>query len=149
LIRQRLSPPPAGTGRRQGIGARTGCSGFTLLEVLVALGILALTMGAVISAAGSYTKNQSYLRDRTLALWAARNVLAEQQLENAWPRVGELKGTLEMGQREWRWVATVTQTEERELRRLDIEVYPLDIEDDTRSLAVLSGFLQQPSGTAP
>lgn len=120
------------------------CAGFTLLEVLVALGVLALTMAAVIKAVGSYTGNQVYLRDRTLAVWVARNVLAEQQLEAAWPGVGELKGTADMGRREWRWLATVTQTEEAELRRLDVEVQLVDVDEDTRPLAVLSGFLWQP-----
>ena len=153
MIRHNYSRAGARSGRRQAIGeplpgirSAAGCCGFTLLEVLVALAVLALTMGAIISAAARYTNNQGYLRDRTLALWAARNVLAEQQLEYAWPRVGELKGTLEMGQREWRWVATVTQTEEKELRRLDVRVQPLDTRDDDRPLAVLSGFLQQPPG---
>ncbi|MDH3900187.1 MAG: type II secretion system minor pseudopilin GspI [Gammaproteobacteria bacterium] len=125
-------------------GARLAVEGFTLLEVLVALGVLALTMGAVIKAVGDYTGNQSYLRDRTLAVWAARNVLAEQQLENAWPGTGEFKGTTDMGKREWRWLVRVTQTEEAELRRLDVEVQPID-SDAEQPLAVLSGFLWQPA----
>ena len=77
---------------------------FGLWEVLVALGVLALTMGAGIKAVGGYTANQSYLRDRTLAVWVARNVLVEQQVQNAWPGVGEFKGTAEMGKQEWRWL---------------------------------------------
>lgn len=124
------------TNRRQ-------VAGFTLLEVLVALAVLALTMGAVIKAVGDYTGNQAYLRDRTLAVWVARNVLAEQQLESAWPGVGEIKGNSDMGGREWSWLATVTQTEEEELRRLDVEVHMID-DDDSEPLAVLSGFLWQP-----
>jgi general secretion pathway protein I len=119
------------------------CSGFTLLEVLVALAVLALTMGAVIKAVGSYTGNQAYLRDKTFATWVARNVMAEQQLQHAWPRVGELKGSTDMGGQEWRWLARVSQTEEAELRRLDVEVR-LGDEDDAEPVAVLSGFLWQP-----
>jgi general secretion pathway protein I len=125
-------------------GARLAAAGFTLLEVLVALGVLALTMGAVIKAVGGYTGNQAYLRDRTLAVWAARNVLAEQQLENAWPGTGEFKGNTDMGKREWRWLVRVTQTEEAELRRLDVEVQAID-SDAEQPLAVLSGFLWQPA----
>ncbi len=123
--------------------SRRPCSGFTLLEVLVALAVLALTLAAVIKAAGDYTGNQAHLRDRTLATWVARNALVQQQLENAWPRVGELKGSVEMAEREWRWLAIVTQTEEEELRRLDVEVRPFD-DDEAEPLAVLSGFLWQP-----
>jgi general secretion pathway protein I len=117
--------------------------GFTLLEVLIALAVLAIAMGAVIKATGDYTGNHAWLRDRTLATWVARNVLVQLQVENAWPGVGERKGTQEMGRREWRWLARVSQTDEAQLRRVDVEVYLLDAEDE-EPVSVLSGFLQQP-----
>ena len=49
-------------------------------------------------------------------MWVARNVLIEHQVRKDWPKVGELKGSSEMGNREWRWLAVVSQTEEQELR---------------------------------
>jgi len=117
--------------------------GFTLLEILVALAVLALAMGAVIKATSSYTGNMSHLRDRTFANWVARNVLNEFQVRKEWPAVGERKGNIEMGQHEWRWVARVSQTDEAELRRLDVEVSSPDADADT-PMTVLSGFLMQP-----
>ena len=122
---------------------RSRVAGFTLLEVLIALAVLALSLGATIKATGDYTNNQSWLRDRTLATWVARNVLVEFQLKGEWPRVGERKGTLEMGSREWRWLARLSQTEEQRLRRLDVEVSPID-DDDAEPVSTLSGFLRQP-----
>jgi general secretion pathway protein I len=110
---------------------------------MVAMTVLALTMGAVIKAVGGYTANQAHLRDRTLAEWVARNVLVEQQVKDAWPSVGELKGTAEMSGREWRWIGTVSQTDEQDLRRLDIRIRPIDAED-SEPIAVLSGFLRRP-----
>jgi general secretion pathway protein I len=118
--------------------------GFTLLEVLIALAVLTIAMGAIIKATADYTGNHIWLRDRTLATWVARNVLVQFQIENAWPAVGERKGTQEMGRREWRWLARVSQTDEAQLRRLDVEVYLLDSEDEA-PVSVLSGFLQQPA----
>jgi general secretion pathway protein I len=123
--------------------SRCGSRGFTLLEILIALAVLALAMGALIRAAGDYTASQSHLRDRTLATWVARDVLAEFQLRGDWPSVGEQKGTREMGNREWRWLARTSQTDEAELRRLDVEVTPADT-DATEPLTTLSGFLMQP-----
>jgi len=123
---------------------RRTAAGFTLLEVLVALAVIALSMGAIIKATGDYTNNQSYLRDRTMALWVARNVLVQFQVEREWPDVGERKGTQEMGNREWRWLAVTSQTDEADLRRLDVEVFPIDSEDDDSPLSVLSGFLVKP-----
>jgi general secretion pathway protein I len=117
--------------------------GFTLLEILVALAVLALSMGAVIKATSDYTASQSHLRDRTMATWVARNVLADYQMRMEWPTIGEKKGTMDMGGREWRWLARTSQTEEKELRRLDVEVRPED-DTDAEPLTTLSGFLIQP-----
>ena len=126
-------------------------TGFTLLEVLIALVVLALSLGAAIRAAGDYTVNQAYLRDRTFAEWVARNQLAAVELEGQWPNIGQQKGDAELplggsqgGGREWRWVMQVTQTPEEDLRRLDIDVYPASAEDDEDPLASLSGFIGKP-----
>ena len=118
--------------------------GFTLLEIMVALAVLALAMGALVKTSSDYTSNQTYLRDRTMTAWVARNVLVQHQLENQWPRVGERKGTLEMGWQEWEWLAKITQTEEEKLRRIDVEVRAIDSEDED-PITVLSGFLKQPN----
>lgn len=118
--------------------------GFTLLEIMVALAVLALAMGALVKTSGDYTSNQTYLRDRTMTNWVARNVLAQHQLENQWPRVGERKGTLEMGWQEWEWLAKISQTDEEKLRRIDVEVRAIDSEDES-PITVLSGFLKQPN----
>jgi len=117
--------------------------GFTLLEIMVALAVLALAMGALIKTASDFTSNQTYLRDRTMTAWVARNVLVQYQLDKQWPRVGEKKGTLKMGWREWEWLADISQTDEEELRRIDVEVRALDSDDDD-PITVLSGFLKQP-----
>jgi general secretion pathway protein I len=129
--------------------------GFTLLEVLVAMVVLALSLGAVIQTAADYTLNQAYLRDRTYAEWVARNQLAttllEGQLEAAWPSIGQQKGEVEfpessseVGGREWRWVMKVSQTPEDDLRRLEIEVFPLNADEEQPPLARLSGFMGKP-----
>jgi len=125
--------------------------GFTLLEVLVALAVLAMSLGAVIQAVGDYTRNQAYLRDRTFAEWVARNQLATVQLSGRWPSVGQQKGEAELPAagtdtrgREWRWVMQVIQTAEADLRRLDIEVLPGDADDKAVPAARLSGFMERP-----
>ncbi len=127
-------------------------AGFTLLEVLIALVVLALSLGAVIQTTGEYTTNQAYLRDRTFAEWVARNQLAAMLLAGEWPSLGQKKGEAELplgdsgeGGRSWRWVVQVVQTPEEDLRRLDIDVYPLDADDKADPLASLSGFIGKPS----
>jgi general secretion pathway protein I len=118
--------------------------GFTLLEILVALTVLAVAMGAIIKAAGDYTGSVSHLRDRTMADWVARDVLNDFQLRKEWPSVGERKGSMEMGKYEWAWRAVFTQTDEAELRRMDVEIRPEGSSADTDPVTTLSGFLEKP-----
>ena len=54
--------------------------GFTLIEVLVALAIVAVTLGAGIKAAGSLTDNTARLADVTAAQWCADNELTALKL---------------------------------------------------------------------
>lgn len=50
---------------------------FTLIEVLVALVIIVVAFTSVYFASTQVTSNMSYLRDKTLAHWVARNVIVQ------------------------------------------------------------------------
>jgi len=63
--------------------------GFTLIEVLVALAIVAITLGAGIKAAGALTNNSQRLADASAAQWCADNRLTEQRLMNVTPPIGD------------------------------------------------------------
>ncbi|TCK19405.1 general secretion pathway protein I [Thiogranum longum] len=124
--------------------------GFTLLEILVALLVVSLSMGAVVQTVGSYTRNQANLRDRVFAQWVARNQLASVQIAGDWPSVGQKKGDTDFPEdaggsksREWRWVMQVTQSPEEDMRRLDIDVFRADADDDAEPIARLSGFVEK------
>ena len=118
--------------------------GFTLLEVLVALAVLALALGAVIKSGAENAANAGYLRDKTVAQWIAMNQATLMQLEPDWPEVGERKGTEEMAGREWRWEAEVSETFDETVRRVDVTVRGLDDDPDS-SIAAVTAFLPQPN----
>ena len=63
--------------------------GFTLIEVLVALTIVAITLGAGIKAAGALTNNSQRLADASAAQWCADNQLTGMRLANMTPPVGD------------------------------------------------------------
>lgn len=119
-----------------------GQSGFTLLEVLVALTILAIALAAIIGAASNQALNTTHLRDKTLAHWVAMNRIAEMQLSAEWPAKGKLRGEEEMGLHAWHWVRTVTETPDPRVRQVDIAVYR--DKQDERPVSSLTSFLPQP-----
>jgi general secretion pathway protein I len=113
--------------------------GFTLLEVLAAVAVLALALGATITGASQYTANATYLRDKAVASWVARNKLVELHLLPTWPEVGKSNGVEEMAGREWRWRQEVQKTPDGNVRRIDVYVDAPGKEDG--QLVMLSGFL--------
>jgi len=108
--------------------------GFTLLEVLVALAILAIALAAAIKVSIENAENASYLRDKTLAHWVAMNVLTEIQVRGEWPALGQKKGSAMMAEREWYWTVKVSETVDDELRRLDVQVHSRENEGAVVSL---------------
>jgi general secretion pathway protein I len=64
-------------------------TGFTLLEVLVALVIVGTALGASLRAVASLTQNSSDLRTSMMATWSAENRLAQIRLAHEWPALGQ------------------------------------------------------------
>lgn len=84
--------------------------GFTLIEVLVALVIVALGVAAVMTALVSAGAGTSRLRERTLAEWVAADRITETRLANEFPTLGRSEGeALQAGLR-WRWQQVVERT---------------------------------------
>jgi general secretion pathway protein I len=102
--------------------ARAARSGFTLIEIVVALAVLAVAMGALISGMARYADNAGALRERTLALWVAHNRLTEIDLEPAWPTIGKSDGDVELAGVDWRWFVEVIETPDPDVRRINIRV---------------------------
>ena len=101
--------------------ARYKQKGFTLLEVLVALAILTMGLGTVIKVAGGQVSQLAYLKNKTIALWVANNKANEIQLDE-WPGTGTSSGHEFMAGQEWKWKVKVSNTADKDLRRLDIDV---------------------------
>lgn len=129
----------------RGAAAANRRRGFTLLEVLVAVLLLSLALVALVRLAGLDARASAQLRDGTLAQWVAANVLAETRLRASMPAVGRSNGEVKMGGQRWRWVLEVNDTEEPGIRRLDVEVVPVNaLRDDGGVAARLTGFASQP-----
>lgn len=120
--------------------------GFTLIEVLIALAVLAIALVAFVSAGAQNADYATYIRDRSVAQWVARNQLAEYQLQADWPSVGRKDGETEMGGSKWHWQAEIKNSPDPQVRRIDMRVYgvnPATGETDSNSIVLISGFITQ------
>lgn len=122
--------------------------GFTLIEVVVALAIVAIGMLAVFKTIGDTVNNVASLRDRSFATWIAGNRIAEVRLSGEMPSVDETRGELEYAGQRWHWVARVSQTPVDGLRRIDVSVRR-DSDPAESSLANLAGFIGATATATP
>ncbi len=113
--------------------------GFTLLEVMVAAVIIAVGFAAIWRAAGLATDALELTRSKTFAMWAAKNIMAEYRLKNAWPDMGEEKGEVSAGKENLFMLKTVSGTPSVNFRKIKIEIFRR--EDDGYALARLTGYL--------
>lgn len=112
--------------------------GFTLLEVLVGLVVLALALLALSRTAASQVNSFGALRERTLAGWLAVDVLAQTRLASQFPAIGKSDGRRQFGGRDWRYDVVVQVTPVSGVRRIDVRVYAAA--DASSALAELAGF---------
>lgn len=94
--------------------------GFTLIEVMIAVMILGLALGAIVQAVSRTGENVSYLRDKTFSHWVAMNKIAEWQSLNQRPQNGS--GTEELGGQQWFWRATVEDVPDLEVQQIRVEI---------------------------
>jgi general secretion pathway protein I len=96
--------------------------GFTLIEVLVALVIVALGMSAVLAALASAADSTGRLRDKSLAEWIALNQLSLVRLNLSAPREGSSAEDVDYAGRKWRWHSLIEKTEIPGLLRITMKV---------------------------
>jgi len=96
--------------------------GFTLIEILVALAIVAVALSAGMRALAQSADGAGTLKARTLALWVAQNRLANAQLASAWPAAGTNEGDATQAGMRFAWRETVSGTPNPAFRKIEIAV---------------------------
>ena len=103
---------------------RTLARGFTLIEVLVALTILAVALTAAMRAMGSMTESSASLQQRMLAEFSAENHLATLRLSRTWPEPGTRGYDCPQGGVALWCEESVSGTPNPSFRRVEVAVYP-------------------------
>lgn len=97
--------------------------GFTLVEVLVALTIVALCLAAGLRAAGAMTSNSDRLAINSLAQWCAENELTEMRLTKAFPGIGDNSVSCSQLGRDFSVKMIVRGTPNPNFRRVEAQVF--------------------------
>ena len=116
--------------------------GFSLLEVLVALAIVAIGLLALGRGSAQQVEAQARLQERTMALWVADNVITQTRLDRRNVAPGRFQGSQLMGRHEWHWDLLIQPSPDPAVLRMDVSVHV----DPERHSAVLqhTGFVKAP-----
>ncbi len=121
--------------------------GFTLLEVMVALVIVALGLMAAFGQVNQTLTVASRLREKTLANWVAVNEMTRLRVLGEFPAISTRSDEVEMARTKWRYTIKVVKTPVDALRRVDISIAFADRPDSV--VTTLTGFLGRPPAVTP
>lgn len=116
--------------------------GFTLLEVLIALAIVAIGLSAALRASGVGTEGAREYRAHMQALWLAENVAAERVARQDWPGPGTTSREEDYAGQRFVVKETILPTQNSYFRRLEVDVAAVD--EPARSLRHSVVFLTRP-----
>jgi general secretion pathway protein I len=122
--------------------------GFTLIEVLVALAIVAIGMAAVLEAMTSSANTAMYLQGKTFAEWVALNRIETVRLSGAVPTAGTSSDDIDYAGRRWEWRQKVTAARISDVLipgmvQIEVDVRPADSRagEDRGWYATAVGFM--------
>ena len=116
--------------------------GFTLIEILVAVAILAIAFAAVQRAGILATDGARETRARLAATWAAENRAAELRARDLFPPATANRLAVEQAGLSLVIDENVTDTPNPTIRRVDLAVS--DAADPARVLATLTAYVRRP-----
>ncbi|MEM8500062.1 MAG: type II secretion system minor pseudopilin GspI [Pseudomonadota bacterium] len=100
-------------------------NGFTLVEVLVALAVLAIALPALMISISEQVRGFSHMRDKSIAHWVAMNKMTELRLQNKhqdYLPKDRKRGSLEMLGREWFWELDTEKTANELLLEVELKI---------------------------
>jgi len=124
--------------------SRKTSAGFTLIEMLVALAVVAIALAAISSSYIHSFEVTDGLKERTLARWIAENHLVKRQLETPWPATGTRQGNLQYADQEWSWEEIIKSSPDKDFRRIAIEVRK---KDSSHIAAAIVAYARNPEPT--
>ena len=113
-------------------------TGFTLIEVLVALAIVAITLAAGSRAADTLLRSGQRFTDVTAAQWCADNALSNVKFSHQLPNIGQSELQCEQLGVHYTLLMSVQSTPNPQFRRIDVQVTDEQQQPVVRLSAVIS-----------
>lgn len=120
---------------------RKSVQGFTLVEVMVALTIVAFSLTAIAASMNQMIDAANAMRERTYASWIAQNKIAEMRLSDDPAEVSSTSGEVDYANSEWLWRAVVAETGIENFYRVDVSISHAGNEYIIRTV---TGFIGEP-----
>jgi len=117
--------------------------GFTLLEILVALAIVAVGTAAVMQSISSTSRTLHAAEKKMLATWLASDRIAELRLAHVWPSIGGAERNVTAANQVWHYREEFSATADPDVMRVDVSVY--DDADKTYKNAEMFAYLTRPT----
>ena len=119
----------------------TSSKGFTLIEVMVALAIVAFSLTAIAASMNQMIDAANSMRERTYASWIAQNKITELRMANTTPEASSSSGEVTYANSDWEWRAIVAETGVENFYRIDVSVSHVGSEYIVRTV---TGFVGEP-----
>lgn len=125
---QRVYPPCMTVAKR----SHHNEAGLTLIEVLIALAIVAIAMTAIIKATSQNIRGTAYLQNKTIAMWVAQQTINEARIGLlVVPRAPDkLKEKTTMLGSDWYWQLSQADTPNKKIKKIEVKVFDVDTDDD-------------------
>ena len=117
-------------------------TGLTLIEVLIALAIVAIALTAVIKATSQSLKGLNYLETKTIANWVAQQAMTEGRLGFLDMSKNEMHTTKLLG-RDWYWQIQNTETPNPSIQQLTVKIFS-EPDADSNTIITLESFVYVP-----
>ena len=118
-------------------------NGFTLIEVLIALAILAIALAATMRATGMATTTAETIKIKTYATWVAENRIAEITAQRIFPSAGTQTGEATMAGMAFQWTQTANETPNKDFRKVEVAV---TLPNETQKRSTLTAYVSRGGG---
>lgn len=116
--------------------------GFTLIEVLIALAVVAIGLTAVLNANLHAISHASRIQNKIFALWVLENKAAELRLNNASESTGTEEGEQLQGGQSWSWQTKTEVTANKKINKTQIKIFASESENESTPLIEQTIYLR-------